>query len=1459
MNSFDIPESLKTALSKGRVVPFVGAGLSMSVNDKNGNPLFPSWGSLLEDAAEKLESEKKTLVANYVRSSVAIGELFKAAEKAKSELGNNAWNEFLRGSLLKKRSDCEESSLVGAKGAWSLGSKLIITTNYDRVLNWGCPEELQSDIVSWDIQAIHEQLSALEGELVSPTVWHLHGTIDNVNEVILTPDGYSKLYASEDNKSKYETALASLNSYLTSYTLVFIGFSFSDEVFSQQLKSVSALHQGSSRKHFALVKKSEVEKIRNLDLNVEFVEYDDHGDLPDLLKKLNECTVAIKEDLAEEDLAEQSGLSSGQYMMSDLYESALPSNEGREVYQDLIIQNPEYKNTQLFELGSKAVEFREEVFLDSDHPEKFSNKHLLVSGPTGCGKTAFMKSLIMNALSERGGACLYIAPTRELVYEFHRNITSILKLANIQGVTEDGIISSTGEVSNDDYRIHHGNFQVVCIVSEKINVLFDLTQESILKKLSLVIIDELHMISDDSRGGVVDCLLAKLFEEVNRREAKYEDLELQVVGITTESMTESLSPSFGKNIELNDDEIAINTEPVIFNVESRPVSVEHNVAILLPGLAGDFFTRKTVDFEHQSDRNINSKTDSEEFRQEVYRSIGLNCEEWMNKPSKMKSTDIALTNLILEQTEINSSIIIAIPSVIRLKNLAEQVARKKLESKDIVPDEAMDELNDLLSRSGVASTMRELIKRLASSGIFLHYAGLPMDLKSWVVSLFSSVRAKGSGCLVLFTTETLTYGVNLNADCVILGDMNWIRSDVKDLTKSEKKRIDPNNFHNILGRAGRSEFYKKGIKPKAIVCIDAKDFSSAAKRKGFINAYYNTPGYLPNRPRPPVSGLFDGSVVKECSNPASSMKLEDFSFPTFRSIMDALRHVGAGGSVTVDSLVNFFSYTVYWRTNPKKHKQLRHVVEKFLEAASGHSVQDSRLKLIVKNQRTADSIPSYQIQPQGEALIDTGTRLQTIEPLAGWLSMIHNRADSLRVDGDVPVELLIPGFVVSPDFWIIAKGLVVEGNPNYSQPLPEALQKAEKYAKNLLIDELKALRMDEESIDNYLEIIIAYSESWLGDLSGVIADCKCNVLLKLTSIVLMWIRGADLDEIAKSYKTGGEGYQKAPEFQAKYADKLGWLSTMAHRFFKGKGGYLLPEHERDLPLQSLRLRLGVPVQGLPFLGKSSVDSVVSRYQIKLLLDNNTLPSSMLWFKTKDVNSLVPSVEGLKPLHRKMKLLKSVRAYFKSQIDEFGSNMFFHVTTGDESQAEWSAYSKKLIALTLTPDKDESITRRQKEFSDMGQRLVFKTLSEYKDEGQVKYEVTEQSNDSLLVLGKSGNYFTFKFLLISDDIVNKKSTNTINVLSLWPWPEATSGKSYFSDDDFFVTSFGAIVISVLLVRNFIDVEDVVEVLSRGELRSKHIISIKKLLSELNFIDIERSLIREFLLRFFEPGSEVYGVK
>ena len=198
-----------------------------------------------------------------------------AAECARDGL-KAVWYAFLKEQLDHLRERINDESLMLAQSVWKLGSNLIITTNYDRVLKWACPKP--EDLIQWDIEAPAELVSAMRDGVSRSTVWHLHGFIDNASKLILTPDGYNRLYP-DDGKTEncYKAALRTLQSFLTSHTFLFIGLSMDDSHFGMQLRGIDDIFEGATGPHYVLVHEDNYKDVQALDLPVKIIPFSDYG------------------------------------------------------------------------------------------------------------------------------------------------------------------------------------------------------------------------------------------------------------------------------------------------------------------------------------------------------------------------------------------------------------------------------------------------------------------------------------------------------------------------------------------------------------------------------------------------------------------------------------------------------------------------------------------------------------------------------------------------------------------------------------------------------------------------------------------------------------------------------------------------------------------------------------------------------------------------------------------------------------------------------------------------------------------------------------------------------------------------------------------------------------------------------------------------------------------------------
>ncbi len=283
-----IPESLKQALREKRVIPFIGAGVSRNVKDKAGNALFPDWPTLLRNTVDKLKAEGKDAKASRVEGALNDHppDYLEAAKHARDGLPD--WYGYLQKVFKRSRNDVTDESLNVARLCWELGSNLLITGNYENVLTWACPSSDAPEL--WKIESIKEQVDLLENNATTdfPTVWHLHGHISDVRNLILTPEGYATLYPQENEgelKRQYETALNVLRSLFAIRPFLFIGFSMDDKQFESQMKFVSELFQRTSVRHYILLQKDTAKHFERREY-LEPVSFENFEDLPLILAEM---------------------------------------------------------------------------------------------------------------------------------------------------------------------------------------------------------------------------------------------------------------------------------------------------------------------------------------------------------------------------------------------------------------------------------------------------------------------------------------------------------------------------------------------------------------------------------------------------------------------------------------------------------------------------------------------------------------------------------------------------------------------------------------------------------------------------------------------------------------------------------------------------------------------------------------------------------------------------------------------------------------------------------------------------------------------------------------------------------------------------------------------------------------------------------------------------------------------
>ena len=170
----------------------------------------------------------------------------------------------------------------------------------------------------------------------------------------------------------------------------------------------------------------------------------------------------------------------------------------------------------------------------------FDRKNILAAIPTASGKTLIAEMAMQKEIAD-GGKCLYIVPLKALASEKYDDFSG-------KGVSV-GI--ATGDPDQKDEYL--GRYDIIVATSEKTDSLLRNKAEW-LKRVSLLVVDEIHLIGDETRGATLEMVIAKM---------RYQNPNLQIIG---------LSATMG-----NPEELAKWLDAALITSEWRPVDLREGV------------------------------------------------------------------------------------------------------------------------------------------------------------------------------------------------------------------------------------------------------------------------------------------------------------------------------------------------------------------------------------------------------------------------------------------------------------------------------------------------------------------------------------------------------------------------------------------------------------------------------------------------------------------------------------------------------------------------------------------------------------------------------------------------------------------------------------------------------------------------------------------------------------------
>lgn len=384
-------------------------------------------------------------------------------------------------------------------------------------------------------------------------------------------------------------------------------------------------------------------------------------------------------------------------------------------------------------------------------------KWLFVIGATSSGKTLipllnYFREYIIRKRKGEKHRMLFAVPYRALAAQKRAEIeefTSQLQL-NLN------IVLSTGEFRSDDINILNGSADIAVIIYEKVFMFYSMKNE-LFNLYDLLVLDEIGLTQSRSRGIKADFILLQA--------AMHDSLRVIALGTPFYNWNNYIQMYDFIRIEENERPINVKTYPVFYtrdgvnHVEEECKAVHegsfpvlnNNMYEMNPKQRRDFVIEDICTYHLKKNHKIlifeNNRQEVHLLARRLAKSLSLKgfLSEWID--------EVQCKRYIRQEMQIDNA----------------------------------DELFGIMDLEDYYAFAR---------GVGYHNADVPMALRSLIEKEFLE---KEGNLRIVCSTETLVYGINSNADVVIIP--NLMKQHLEDGQQNDF--LYANEYMNYAGRAGR--------------------------------------------------------------------------------------------------------------------------------------------------------------------------------------------------------------------------------------------------------------------------------------------------------------------------------------------------------------------------------------------------------------------------------------------------------------------------------------------------------------------------------------------------------------------------------------------------------------------------------------------------------------------------------
>lgn len=416
---------------------------------------------------------------------------------------------------------------------------------------------------------------------------------------------------------------------------------------------------------------------------------------------------------------------------------------------------------------STGKAFQPDIYQKAAAENLYKGNDVVVAAPTGTGKTAIAHYVIQKNLME-GKKTFYTAPLKALSNDKVREFQKIYGAENVGLLTGDRKVNKNAPIMIMTTEVYR-------------NMLMQDAMENhnpMLKDLKTVVFDELHYLNDEDRGGVWE-------QSILFTKPKTQILALSGTMGNAGDITDWISSTKGhgtaEKVTPDDDYKALDTRnahTVLINVpaENRHVPLDFQV----------------VKLDHKS-----GKYDKKGSKPGMARKMST------KPPEEMQPTNADYIDMVYKlKKEDKLPAIMFVFSKRKSKDLLDEM---KYNGPFLTtPQEAKQVRATIRDYKAQGKYLGELLDEEAlERGYAIHNAGMLPEQKELIEKLFQEKLVK-----VALATETLSAGINMPARSTVITSL--IKPVSRKVNEDGKRRLEPNEFHQMSGRAGRRGIDKRG-------------------------------------------------------------------------------------------------------------------------------------------------------------------------------------------------------------------------------------------------------------------------------------------------------------------------------------------------------------------------------------------------------------------------------------------------------------------------------------------------------------------------------------------------------------------------------------------------------------------------------------------------------------------------